>query len=217
MQEQIIDFYEKVVSCQKTPTDCPRTKNSIESDYPPRGFMSGGNPGDIDIMIVGKNPGHIMKDEEGAYSNKSPREIVEEIFRNPTWEIPDKVSRDTTFHKNLIEYLTTFLNIRESEIFKRCVYTNLVKCSTETEKEKLKAKTKDQCFNSYLHDEIILWKPKVLLALGREVEYFLNKKSIKEKHGKPIIYIKHPSYYYKTEQKDQILEEIKTEINKYLK
>ena len=90
MEEQVIEFYEKVVSCPNTPKEGPNTINCIEEDYPPRGFMSGGTPGDIDIMIVGKNPDHIVENERGVYSDRSPREIAEGMFRNPTWTIPAK-------------------------------------------------------------------------------------------------------------------------------
>lgn len=213
----MIEFYEKVVSCPNTPTDCPNIINSIERDYPPRGFMSGGKPGDIDIMIVGKNPGHIVENEKGAYSGKSPREIAEGMFRNPIWTIPAQSGTDAksyTFHRNLVRYICFFLDINEDEVFRRCVYTNLVKCSTITERERLKTKTIGECFVNHLRYEIILWKPKVLLALGREVYSFLNSSQIKEKHGRPVIYIKHPSYYYRKEKEREILEEIKTEIRR---
>jgi uracil-DNA glycosylase len=219
MKEPVIEFYEKVVSCPNTPKECPNVINSIEKDYPPRGFMSGGTPGDIDIMIVGKNPGHIAENEKGAYSGKSSREIAEGMFRNPTWTIPAKGGIDTksyTFHRNLIRYICYFLDINNDEVFKRCVYTNLVKCSTINEREKLKAKTITECFGNHLKYEIILWKPKVLLALGREAYNFLNDKQIKEEHDKPVIYIKHPSYYYRKEKEREILDKIKTEIQKYL-
>jgi hypothetical protein len=56
----------------------------------------------------------------------------------------------------------------------------------------------------------------VLLALGREVYNFLNEKQIKAELGKPVIYIKHPSYYYRKEQEREILEKRKAEIHKYL-
>lgn len=220
MTERVIEFYEKVVSCPNTPKECPNTINCIEEDYPPRGFMSGGTPGAIDIMIIGKNPGHIVPNEKGAYSGKSPREIAKGMFRNPTWIIPPKGGTDaesyTTFHRNLVQYICCFLNISSEEVFKRCVYTNLVKCSTENKQERLRAKTINECFSKHLRDEIVLWQPKVLLALGREVYNFLNEQQIKKGHGKPVIYIKHPSYHYRKEQRQEILEKIKTEIQKYL-
>jgi hypothetical protein len=55
-------------------------------------------------------------------------------------------------------------------------------------------------------------KPKILLALGREVYKYLNKKDLKT----PIIYIKHPSYYYKKNEEKEILLKIKYEIRKYI-
>jgi hypothetical protein len=76
-------------------------------------------------MNVGKNPGHIVKNECGAYSGKSPLEIVEGMFKNPTWDIPTKGETDTrpfTFHRNLIRYIHCFLDFKEGdaddEVFK---------------------------------------------------------------------------------------------------
>lgn len=219
MEAQVIEFYEKVVSCPNTSNECPNIINCIAKDYPPRGFMSGGTPGDIDIMIVGKNPGHIVENERGAYATRSPREIVERVFRSPTWNISSKEETDTrsyTFHRNLIRYIRYFLDISEAEVFKRCVYTNLVKCSTRDERERLKAKTIAECFKNHFRHEVVLWQPKVLLALGREVYNFLNKAQVKAEHSKPVIYVKHPSYYYRREKERGILENIKTEIQRYL-
>jgi uracil-DNA glycosylase len=220
MEVQMIEFYEKVVACPNTRQECPNTINAIEEDYPPRGFMSGGTPGDIDIMIVGKNPGHIVENERGAYSNKSPREVVEAVFRNQTWDNSGKTGVDTksyTFHRNLSRYISYFLDVNTDEVFRRCVYTNLVKCSTITERERLKVKTIAECYGNYLRQEIMLWKPKVLLALGREVYNFLNKEQIRVEHSKPVVYIKHPSYYYRREKERAILKTIKAEIQQYLR
>ena len=218
MEKRIIEFYERVVSCPNTNEQCPGIINCIDEDFPPRGFLSVGTPNKIDIVIVGKNPGHPVENEIGAYSGKSPRQIVKSIFNTSKWTIPDEGAdkRSYTFHKNLLRYLSFFLNIQENEVFERCVYTNLVKCSTIDERDKLPQQTINECFTNYLQAEIALWNPILLLVLGREVERFLNRSQIKAQHRKPVIYVKHPSYYYRRDLEEEILGTIKSEINRHL-
>ena len=66
----------------------------------------------------------------------------------------------------------------------------------------LNKNTIEECYNKYLINEIKLFNPELLLALGREVERFLVKK--KDEHKLPVIYIKHPSYYYKKTDEEKI-------------
>ena len=72
-----------------------------------------------------------------------------------------------------------------------------------------------ECYEKIFRTELNLLKPKILMALGREVENFLNKK--KAEHGLPVIYVKHPSYHYRKQDKKRILSNIKKEIAKSLK
>ncbi|MBG1260094.1 uracil-DNA glycosylase family protein [Nostoc commune] len=110
--------------------------------------------------------------------------------------------------------MSTILDVDKSEVFKYCVLTNLVKCSTVGEQDNLKKNTIKNCFKCHLMREIEFFNPKVIIAFGREVENFLH--SYQNLHSKPVIYVKHPSYHYRKDEKDSKILIIKSEVRKYL-
>jgi hypothetical protein len=50
--------------------------------------------------------------------------------------------------------------------------------------------------------------------IDREVERLLRVK--RSDHDLPVVYVKHPSYYYKKERESSILQGIKSEIQRHL-
>ena len=128
---------------------------------------------------------------------------------------PGKVREPSTrFHRTLFRYISYFLDTPHADIYLHAAHTNLVKCSTPNEQSRLSATTMAQCYRQYFLTELDLLRPKVLLALGREVERFLLARQVD--HGLPVIYIKHPAYRYRSEDEARILDDIKRQITAYL-
>jgi len=212
---QVIDnLYIKCMNCT---INCNNIYKNIPNGIPPRGFYFKNIP--IKILIIGKNPGHPFENQKVIFKGKTgenlyltSRTYQENLYSN----ILLNTDKSTTFHKNIFRYISYFLDIPNdiNEIYKNVAHTNLLKCSTIDEQQLLNKckEAVDTCFNTYLIKEIEIMQPKVLLALGSEVYNYLIKKEFKL----PIIRIKHPSYYYKKSEEEEILLKIKNEIRKYI-
>lgn len=212
MNEDLTNFYNRVVSCKNTCQECPGITNNYKEGILPRGFFTKCNPNEVDILIVGKNPGHILTQHEEAkiYQNSDNRVLAVSKFTESLF----LGSNPTTFHKNIDRYIRLFLNLSKNDsIFERVALTNLVKCQFEgNEQDRLKMKTIKQCYDKFLKEEIELLNPKIIIALGREVESFLKNQNIKIE----IIYILHPSYYYSQNEEQEKLMSIKDRIKSYI-
>lgn len=213
--ERIHDLYTECMNCSNTVEQCPGIWKDIRGGVPPRGFHYQRAP--VKVLAVAKNPGHPLKGEKKLYSGLDRRELLQAYrdFQATFYPNPDKYAElSNRFHKNLFRYLAFFLDVPHSDIYQHAAHTNIVKCSTPKESAKLNSKTMEECFQKYFLREIELFQPKVLLALGRESEAFLLKKSWKL--CLPIIYVRHPSYYYPKEKEHIILDRIKEDIQFYL-
>jgi uracil-DNA glycosylase len=214
--KEIENFYTNCMNCQLN-CNYPIYNNRAKG-VPPRGFYFKKIP--IEILVVAKNPGHPLENEKILFKNKYGKELFNS-YRNFQDELYSNIllnkEKSTTFHKNLFEYISIILDIPNNvnEIYQHIAHTNLVKCSTIDEQQKLNNSLIDPCYNMYFLDEIKYLQPKIILALGREVEKYLLNKNDQIKI--PIIYIKHPSYHYKREEKNKILLNIKKKINNILK
>ena len=218
MKKQIDDFYVKCMSCKNAKNECKGIWNNIEEGVPPRGFLYKASP--VKILVVSKNPGFPTEGEPEKYKGKSGESLLK-AYRNHQSEFYGNLNKDKdrshVFHRNTLEYFSFFLGVPNNveSIYRHIAHTNLVKCSNNyREQDKLNKETMEVCYKKFLLDEIKIFQPKVLIALGREVEKFLRKKE--SSHKLPVIYIKHPSYYYRKEKKTEKLLEIKNEINKHL-
>jgi hypothetical protein len=215
-KNQIDSFYISCMNCPNTEVQCKGILKDIPGGIPPRGFLYMAAP--IKILVVSKNPGHPLPGEQAKYVGKSGESLFL-AYRNHQndvyYHLHEIKDRSVIFHKNLFSYLSYFLDIENDvdTIYQYAAHTNLVKCSTVGEQDKLARSTMEECYQKYFIEELKLLQPKVLLALGHEVEKFLIKK--KSQHGLPVVYIKHPSYHYSKENKDRILAEKKEEILAY--
>ena len=204
--EKIIEIYAKVCSCNSLIcAEFSEIYNCPSKGSPPRGFFTEAQ-GEIDILVVGKNPGHVLESEAKLYLDLFGAELVKthlEFSKNTFYKINQlnrKERQSTKFHSNLIEYMSFVLGEESDEIFKKVAYTNLVKCSTRNDEQaKLTRRSIDECFNRHLVNEINYFNPKIIFALGREVEKYLSATEVIYKY--PLVYIKHPSYHYKKEEK----------------
>jgi hypothetical protein len=158
----------------------------------------------------------------GVYAGLSPAVLSRQVlgtarrhFRGDTALTPSE-RRSSTFHENLQRYVCAFLDIAPGEVFQRCAYTNLVKCSTKGEQDRLHAATMDQCFTKHFIRETEFLRPKVLLALGREVQGFLQRQDVADRHKRPVVYVKHPSYYYRSDREQAELAAIRAEVQVHI-
>ena len=217
-----VEFYATVCDCKNTNLECPGIVNSSATGWVPRGFFTEAIRSPVDLLAVCKNPGHPLSGEVELYRNRSGIEIATEhieharsSFKGDNDFLPN-ARRSTTFHKNLRRYLSYFLDVPLEDVFGHFAYTNLVKCSSVGERDRLNSKTIEQCFSLHFVREIAFFKPKVLLACGREIENFLVTASNRGLHSLPVVYVKHPSYFYKRENERETLGEIKAEIRSHL-
>jgi uracil-DNA glycosylase len=215
---KIEDFYRDCMNCSNTPKKCKGVlKNSQKGDVP-RGFFF--KSPSIDILVVGKNPGHALPGEKNKYKGKNDFELFN-AFRNHQKlyeDLNNLKDGSLRFHKNLFRYLRFLQDIEDenvSSIYKKYAHTNLVKCSTVGEQDKLKKSTIDICYDKYFTHEVKLFNPIIILALGREVEQYLLKKRSDHK-VEHVFYIKHPSRPYKKEDENSELLKIKRKIIKII-
>lgn len=219
MHKAVISLYEPTVSCQNSVDQCPKTINYPQDGFAPRGFFTLGDSLDIAILIIAKNPGHpIGPEKKGLYQGKTPEELVRTVVGfarsvfdgSAVLEPEDRPSE--RFHQNLSRYLSYFLDVPKERAFEQCAFTNLVKCSSINERDNLHPKTVSECFQRHLARELEFYSPKVILALGREVESALKQRSHPKSMAIPILYIKHPSYYYRSDKEAEILASLKERI-----
>lgn len=105
---------------------------------------------DIDILIVGRNPGL-----EHDYSDVKFEDFLS------TYKTRYTISR-------VGKYLETGLG---ASIWTRCAITNLCKCSSPKNSQLLK--TEIQNCRSYLIEQIKIFKPKIILTLGKDALIYL--------------------------------------------
>ena len=183
-------------------------------------------------MVVAKNPGHPLNGECNYFKGKTGEDLLkakEEFDREKYERIRATNDRSLRYHKNLRRYLRYFLGMsrkletyekyqhsycseHEKEIFQHVALTNLFKCSTANEQERIRTESFQTCYDKYLAREIRLWRPKVILALGEEVLRFLEKQNLTV----PLISVRHPSYFYRRAEERSILRGVKKELAKIL-
>ncbi len=209
------DLYICCMNCANTSSACPGVWKDIPAGIPPRGFFFKVAP--VKLLVVAKNPGHPMQGEPDLFRGLIGRELFRAYrdYQEKLYPDPSRIREPSTrFHKTLFGYISYFLDIPRDDIYLHAAHTNLVKCSTPGEQARLNPKTMAQCYTQYFRSEVDLLRPKVLLALGREVEKFLTERH--SDHGLPVVYIKHPSYRYRQEDEARILGAIKTQILAHL-
>lgn len=204
-------LYVRCMNCGNTSTVCPGVWKDIPNGIPPRGFFFKAAP--VKLLVVAKNPGHPLQGESGLFQGCKGEDLFRayRAYQERLYTDPVRIREPSTrFHKTLFGYLSFFLEVPISDIYLHAAHTNLVKCSTPDEQAQLDPKTMAQCYTQYFRTELELLRPKVLLALGREVERFLRARTAD--HHLPVIYIKHPSYRYRKEDEPRILAGIKKKL-----
>ncbi len=209
-------LYQECVNCPNTEKECPGIWRDTAKGVFPDGFYFRTIP--ADILVVGKNTGHpdereleIFPGLTGDVLYKTLRAKQEADFQNGGLAASAQL-----FSRKLAEYLSYILDTEEKDLFRRIAFTNLVKCRTIVESgNKLHKDTMNNCFNKYLRKEVSLLRPKVILALGREPEVYLLRKSWRPL-GVPVLYLKHTSRPLNKKDKSRVLDNLKEDINFFI-
>jgi uracil-DNA glycosylase len=232
MNKTIRSFYIDVMNCAYRKDECPQAWKDFSAGLVPRAF-SPCNSSAAKILVVAKNPGHPLEKEERFYKGKRGKDLLKakvEWDSERSRRIPTTKDNSLKYHKNLRRYLRYFLGLsekletyaeyqtnytqdHEKEISEYVAFTNLFKCSTKCEQERIKDPSFDICYRKYFIREIRLIRPKSILALGNEVAQFLERQQL----AVPVLAIKHPSYFYSKDDELGILRKKKAELMNILK
>jgi DNA polymerase len=188
-----ISIFSDIVSC---PLRCAGIRNEPERGVIPRSFYCSGSTS-VDLLIVGKNPGHSPEWEQSAYRGltasvcvKTHLDIVKKLFTG-------ELSVPTRFHANLLRRVGGVLGVAPTleAVFSRAALTALVKCeSIGAKTDNLPLTTAETCADRYLRREIALYKPAYILALGHEAYRYLSQPRVRQIIRLPVGELYHPSW-----------------------
>ena len=230
-------FYSTVMDCSLTHKECPLAVKSNKDGDVPRGFQfrEGVRP---DILVVAKNPGTPSSQEKDYYKGKSGQELLNAHLKfnddrnTGAFQFASQIHK---FHPNRRRYLLYLLDIHktlkpykeyindgevvanENQIIERCFFTNLFKCSTEDERGPIRYKDFIICYTKHFEKELEIINPKVILAVGGQVNKFLSTLKNQDRLSIPIVKIKHFSLSYPLVSEKNELKKIKTQIQKLIR
>lgn len=231
MNQKIKEFYLKVMKCNYDKRKCPIAWKNFQKGLVPRAFYPCLAKKAL-ILVVAKNPGCPLKGEREYYKGKRGAGLfkAKDKFRLELLKrIKNGKDKSFKYHRNVFRYLRYFLGIsrmletykdyinnyavaHEKEISKYVAFTNLFKCSTRNEQQKLTQEMIFPCYERHFGKELELMRPKVILAFGNEVTGFLKKQKLRI----PIVSIKHPSYFYRKDKELGHLKKIKLELGRHI-
>ena len=161
-----VDFYATISDCANTSAECPGIVNSCATGWPPRGFFT---EADATSRSPGclQDPGHLLPGEALLYQGRTGGQIarihvdyVRRTFKGKNDSLSE-ARRSTTFHKNLIRYLSFFLDVPAEQIFRHAAYTNLVKCSTVGERGSFKSQDDGRMLLASFHARNLILQAQV--------------------------------------------------------
>jgi DNA polymerase len=189
-----LDLYQHVVIC---PLHCAGITNDPDAGRIPRSFYWGGDGREVKLLLVSKNPGTAPPHEIHAYL-EHPRETWAEVHYGLTHDVFRGVrSVGTGYHANLVRRVAAILGCKATAeaVFRESAMTALVKCESAGAKtDKIPGDTLTTCSGRFFFQELELFKPAFLLALGSEVYRFLTRPEVAGRHGLPVGELYHPSW-----------------------
>jgi DNA polymerase len=189
-----LELYQRVVRC---PLGCAGITNDPDTGHIPRSFYWGGNGREVKVLLVSKNPGTAPPNELQAYLT-TPRETWAQVHYGLTHDVfQGTKSVGTGYHVNLVKRVAAILGCEATAeaVFRESAMTALVKCESAGAKtDKIPADTLTTCSTRFFYQELDLFKPRYLLALGSEVYRFLTRPDIAERHRLPVGELYHPSW-----------------------
>ncbi len=224
-------FYTEVMNCPLTRSECPHAVRSLKKGDVPRGFhfRKGVRP---DVLVVAKNPGHASDRERAYYKDKAGRGLLKahlKYHKDRRSQIVQGLRKsnrfDTNrrryllyilgFHKKLVNYKKYMMDGNdEGRILSKCFFTNLFKCSTEDEQMPINDETFSVCYNQHFLRELSIIRPKVIIAVGREVSRFLRRHSSSGEIAVPVVPIKHFSYFYAKGKEQMAMRRVRHAVRK---
>jgi hypothetical protein len=165
----VLDLFEGVAACRNS---CAEILIDNHTNIP-RGYFTLACPGDaIDLMLVAQNPGQPMPQENRVYQGLTPRDAASKHLK---FVHGCFLSNDgKQFHARLNSWMSELFQIPVSEMWKRVVYTNAVKCTTIRNALPLSA-VAQSCIGLHLRRELLVWNPKVTVALGNGASVLLKQ------------------------------------------
>ena len=189
-----IDLYQQVVLC---PLHCTGITNDPERGRIPRSFYWGGDGQQVKLLLVSKNPGTAPAHEVQAYL-EHPRETWAEVHYGLTHDVfRGAKSVGTGYHTNLVKRVAAILGCEPTAeaVFRESAMTALVKCESAGAKtDKIPGDTLAVCSTRFFYQELELFKPAFLLALGSEVYRYLTRPEVSDRHRLPVGELYHPSW-----------------------
>ena len=211
------------VNCQKCTKirNGSGKKVLTESWQPPRGWAGNFSEGDVlrPLMVVSLNPGHPFQEEKEMWSKnkiviqkkKRPdgtepfgiehaKKILEFctrsfLFKN---EKDKSLASNLIFHKKASGYARSCLWLLgdpswEINWLNACWFTDIIKCSTGKESGPyIPQEMFDNCSEHFIA-EMKAFKPKAILALGKNTYNKTLKTVQKYNIQTPVVYFRHPS------------------------
>ncbi len=171
-------LYQECVNCPNTTKECPGIWRDSAKGIIPDGFYFATIP--VDVLVVAKNTGHPDQRELDLFAGLTGETLYKTLRakQEADFQKGGLSGSSQLFSRKLAKYLHHILDVEEKDFFSRIAFTNLVKCRTKKESGvTLYKSTIETCFHKYLVKEVSLLKPKVILALGRDAELFLLRKS----------------------------------------
>tara|TARA_B100001750_G_C15231072_1_gene458144 strand:- start:49 stop:714 length:666 start_codon:yes stop_codon:yes gene_type:complete len=217
-----INFYTRVKNHAEKLYVCDLPCKNVLRDeeyYFPRGIFYLGDSLPK-LIVIGKNPGHMIKE----LSEK--RSSYEEAVKFESICFKFKTGKNFVFHQRLLQYLEYLINSnyidyqeakrrREEiteDVFTKVYKTNFIKCSTPNEQESFSnLKTEiSNCVDNYLKVELDYCQNPPILFLGNESYYEFHRQI--PDYPNRVAKIKHPSYPYRKEDEETELENVKHEL-----
>ncbi|WP_161958876.1 hypothetical protein [Ferruginivarius sediminum] len=204
--QRFVDLYGKLMAAR-----CGAVGNGLLGWYPDplnrsrqlyyaqRGFYTEALPGEQPVvMALAVNPG-TPAPEEIKLARLPPAERVAwnlSFFRSLLETAPKP------FFRNLPKIISWFLNCPQEEIFQHAVFTNLCKQSTVQHGNNFEWPNEPliEHGSCWLEQEIALWRPVCVLALGRKVQEMLEPRVPKLKA--PVAFLSHPSRALSNEDRE---------------
>ena len=187
-------LYSEVTRC---PLQCRGIRNDRSSGIVPRSFYWSESSGDVNLLIVSKNPGQSPDWEAALYAQTAPEDlaavhlqVVHDLF-DGTLSVP------SSYHVNLVRRVAAVLGVpaNATGVFRFAAMTALAKCQSFGSKTaRIPDQTYSTCAERFLLQEIRHFKPVYLLALGTEVFEFLTNPRIARLHGLRVGKLWHPSW-----------------------
>jgi uracil-DNA glycosylase len=165
------------------------------------------------LMVVGLNPGKCDTTERFLY-----KEFVQNdanlIVRFTNHCLLDPGGQKNNYLNKLTELFKDIFG--KNNFMKKIYISNVAKCESQINGV-VSPETKKHCYEKFLKEEIELLKPKVILALGKEVYQFLKdagyQNVVKCPHPAPVNVSSQEFWTKSSEERESLIKSIKDKLS----